>query len=590
MRFRAAPLFFVPVLLLTSACDVPLLDDGPEPPADALASSLASGKVAGVTFKDRSPTAVTKSLQALTARMGPAKAKVEVGKVETDGDEGSITLHWAWDLSGNSWAYDTRADLSRSSQTGDTWQVAWSPKLVEPSLAPGEVLDATPVRAARGEITGAGGQVVVTDRPVLRFGIDRSQVQATQAPKSAKALADLLGIDAKRFVKQVTAAGPKAFIEGLVIRRGEVSAEVESSYRGIDGAVALDGTLPLAPARGFAGPILGSVGPVTAEIVKKSGGKYAAGDVAGLSGLQSRYDDQLAGANGVVIEAVKPDSPGRELHRADPVPGKALGTTLDVRLQKLAEGALADVGPASALVAIRPSTGDILAAASGPGSKGYNTATFGQYAPGSTFKVVSSLALLRSGMKPGSTVHCTPTTTVNGKRFKNYSDYPGSEIGDIALRAAVANSCNTAFINARTRLKESELSEAAAALGLGIDHDLGFPAYFGQVPPPAGETEAAADMIGQGKVLASPMSMAAVLSSVVAGHAVLPRLLPGQKTEEARPGKALTAAEAGQLRALLRGVVENGSGRFLADLPGAPVLAKTGTAEFGDESPPRTHV
>ena len=51
-------------------------------------------------------------------------------------------------------------------------------------------------------------------------------------------------------------------------------------------------------------------------------------------------------------------------------------------------------------MAIRPSTGELVAVASGPGSKGYNTATFGRYAPGSTFKVVSALALLRAGVTP----------------------------------------------------------------------------------------------------------------------------------------------------------------------------------------------
>ena len=52
---------------------------------------------------------------------------------------------------------------------------------------------------------------------------------------------------------------------------------------------------------------------------------------------------------------------------------------------------------------------------------------------------------------------------------------------------------------------------------------------------------------------------------------------------------ALTAKEAAQLRGLMRGVVTRGSAGFLAGVPGAPVLAKTGTAEFGSETPPQTH-
>ena len=126
-------------------------------------------------------------------------------------------------------------------------------------------------------------------------------------------------------------------------------------------------------------------------------------------------------------------------------------------------------------MAIRPSTGDLVAVASGPGSKGYNTATFGRYAPGSTFKVVSALALLRAGLTPQSRVSCPPTTVVDGKRFKNYDDYPSSGLGEISFEDALANSCNTAFIGQRDKLGPKSLAEAAAALGLGVDHDTGFP-------------------------------------------------------------------------------------------------------------------
>src|SRR4029079_11815379 len=157
--------------------------------------------------------------------------------------------------------------------------------------------------------------------------------------------------------------------------------------------------------------------------------------------------------------------------------------TLDERLQTIAEDELADVGPASALVALRPSTGDILAAANGPGNNGYNMATYGQLAPGSTFKSVSSLALLRSGLTPASVVPCTSSIVVDGKRFENYDDYPSSALGRIPLRTAVANSCNTAEISQAGRVKDGDLAAAAASLRLGIDHDLGFPSYFGSVKP-----------------------------------------------------------------------------------------------------------
>ncbi len=96
-------------------------------------------------------------------------------------------------------------------------------------------------------------------------------------------------------------------------------------------------------------------------------------------------------------------------------------------------------------------------------------------------------------------------------------------------------------------------------------------------------------MIGQGTVLASPMAMATVVASVVKGSAVLPRLLPDHQVKQKAPGQPLTATEADQLRTMMRAVVERGSGSVLAGLPGGPVIAKTGTAEFGDQPPLPTH-
>jgi len=362
----------------------------------------------------------------------------------------------------------------------------------------------------------------------------------------------------------------------------------------IPGARAIQDVLPLAPSRDFAAALLGTVGPATAELVKESGGRLEAGDETGLSGLQLRYDEKLSGTPGLQVTALPEagDDEGadtRVLFMAEPVDGEDLTITLDLALQKTAQRLLQRYGPASGLVAIKPSTGEILAAASGPGSAGYNTATFGQYAPGSTFKVVSSLALLRAGLTPSSAVTCPARVTVNGKQFKNYSDYPSGKLGRITLRDAVANSCNTAFISSRSKITGTALADAAAALGFGVDHDLGFPAYFGQVPAPGGETEAAADLIGQGKILASPMAMAAIVASVVKGAAVLPSLVPGKTPEGTKPAKPLTKAEAVSLRALLRAVVEDGSGSFLRALAPPSVLAKTGTAEYGTEAPLRTH-
>src|SRR3546814_15045767 len=103
--------------------------------------------------------------------------------------------------------------------------------------------------------------------------------------------------------------------------------------------------MPLAPTRTFAAPLLGTVGPVTAEIVKKPKGRLAPGDTAGLSGLQARYDEKLAGQPGIQVEAVGDDREQRELFSQDPEKGQPPALTLDIHLQPNAQPVLARDGP-----------------------------------------------------------------------------------------------------------------------------------------------------------------------------------------------------------------------------------------------------
>ncbi len=123
-----------------------------------------------------------------------------------------------------------------------------------------------------------------------------------------------MGVDAAPYVKQVEAAGEEAFIEAIVFRRDDVPPSVDPRHlAAIPGAIAVSDTLPLAPTREFAAPILGTVGEVTAEMIEDDPEKYQIGDEAGLSGLQARYDDQLRGTPGLVVQAVDPDGSEREL-------------------------------------------------------------------------------------------------------------------------------------------------------------------------------------------------------------------------------------------------------------------------------------
>lgn len=583
------------------------------PAADALADALASGDFSAVplTADAPAPTELAATRAEVVEGLGASVPSVEVGDVTVAEDETSATarLDVEWDLPwvDDDWSYDVTAQLVRDEDDDEQpWRVRWSPALLAPDLVAGERLTLTRTAAERGPVLGQGGAVIVEKRPVHRVGIDKTHVEAAELDAAARGLATALGMDADAYAQRVAAAGPKAFVEAIVVRAGDPEYDVEA-LDALPGVGVVTDELPLAPTRTFARAILGTVGEATAEIVEASDGAVVAGDRAGLSGLQRQYDEQLRGTPGVTVRAVADEGRERVLHQVDPVDGRPLRTTLDPAMQERAEGILAGVAPASAIVAVRPSTGEVLAAASGPGSEGLSTATIGQYAPGSTFKVVSALAYLRAGLTPDSTVSCLPSITVDGRTFQNFPGYPASALGDVPFRTAFANSCNTAFIAQRDLAPDGALLDAARSLGLEPAADLGFPAFLGTVPDETSGTAQAAAVIGQGQVLASPLGMATVAASVAAGRTVVPQLVvpddaaaadddEAEASDDATsdatelpPAEPLTAQEADALRTMMRAVVTEGGGGVLADVPGDPVLAKTGTAQFGQDADLRNH-
>lgn len=593
MRLRATALCAA-LMLVVAGCSaspesVSQVQPGSvEETAAALAQGLAIGDLTNVALVEGSGSEAMAQLEAVTAGMDGLRPRVRVIDVALGQDRNAAQaeLEQVWDVdsSDRDWTYTVVADLVL---VDDQWQVTWSPSLVAPGVTAGETLTMRRTLPPRGKILGAGGVPIVEDRPVWRLGLDKTQVTADAQPASAGEIATMLEIDAASFVERVATAGEKAFVEALVVRTENPGIDLDT-FLAIPGARVLDSTLPLAPTRDFARAVLGTAGPATAELIDASDGMLQPGDIAGLSGLQQRYDAQLRGSPGIQVEAQNPDGDDEVLFEVEAVSGQDLATTLDPYMQQGAEEVLIDVDVPASIVAVRPSTGDILSVANSPGSNNYPTATTGQYAPGSVFKVVTSLALLRAGMQPGTTVACPPTTTVDGRVFHNYPDYPSSATGSIDLRTAIAYSCNTALIDVRDQAPPEALVDAATALGLGSQTDLGFPAFLGSVPVDSTGTDHAASMIGQARIQASPLAMAGVTASIAAGRTVTPHLL-SSGPEAVAPAVPLTADEAAALRDLMRAVVIDGSGRFLSDVPGEPVLAKTGTAEYGTGDPLPTH-
>ncbi|MFJ3234634.1 penicillin-binding transpeptidase domain-containing protein [Streptomyces sp. NPDC086787] len=260
---------------------------------------------------------------------------------------------------------------------------------------------------------------------------------------------------------------------------------------------------------------------------------------------------------------------------------RPVAVTIDSAWQSAAEKAVAakSGGRDVALVALRIDNGEILAAANSPAS-GFNRAVSGTYAPGSTWKLVTSSALLlKNAVEPGDVVDCPKYLTV-GKRFQNVET---SEHRNATFLKDFTESCNTAFISLRDRLGDKELGDVARTyFGVGQEWHIGIPSYDGSVPTPRDQTEKAASMIGQGRVQANPMIMASVTATVASGTFHQPRITPGAK--DTTKTKPLPSRVVRQLRDMMRATVTDGTARVLADLPG-DVGAKTGTAEVSEDTP-----
>lgn len=574
-------------LALLPACSSDRADA--EQALDRFLTAWQRGDVEAAAAATDEPTASRATLTA--ARTGLTASAVALRRTSVRAEDGSgsgsFTVGWTVGGRKDVWQYDARADLVAAD---DGWRVRWAPSVVHPDLREGQTLQARRTMPARAALLDRSGQPLFAPTAVVTVGVQPSK--ATDLPALAALLARTLGVDAAEVVADVRKAAPDAFVEVITLRRPDYD-KVRAAVRAAPGTVFREGTRLLGPTARFAQPLLGRVGEATAEVLKEAGAAYAAGDELGTSGLQRALNARLAGtptvAIGIAGVAAGEAGAGAAVRQLTTLPGTT-GTpvtlTLDRAVQTAAETALAPVPQNAAIVAVRPSTGEILAVANSA-TVPSDIALAGRYAPGSTFKIVTTSAILGAGRAtPATPVACPPETVVSGKTFINKGRF---DLGTVPLRTAFARSCNTTMVQQAQALGAEALRGAAAQYGVGAGWELPVESFSGSIPVPTGGTELAADAIGQGKVEMSPLSMALVAATVVKGSVPAPVLVKGEPAKASTPPPPLPPAVTPALRALTRAVVTEGTAVELARTPGGPVGGKTGTAEYGTATPPRSH-
>jgi cell division protein FtsI/penicillin-binding protein 2 len=566
-----------------------LMREDPSDPAPDVRAYLAAWQdgdwddLAGRVVE--APAGFADAHQAVVDDLQVTDASYELDSVDVGGDTAVARFRATLVLAGlGDWEYEGTLSLSRSGDDGPGWLVDWTPAAIHPDLETGTHLSRTRQVPERAPILDAAGQPLSVGRPARIVGLEPRAVTDLNQVKAA--LQQTLAIDPAKVDAALGAPGvePDHFVTITTIDK-TLYDQVAPVIYPLPGTRFRDTFLRGGPTPEFAAHVLGQFGEITAERLEELGEPYQAGDSVGLSGLEGRFETQLAGTPSGDITVVR-DIGDEVVATVGRIEGRApqpVRTTIDPAVQSAVEAALGDTTRPTAIVVV-DSKSNVRAVASRPLGE-FNRALAGAYPPGSTFKVVTTAGLLGAGITPDSPVECQQTINAGGKQFKNFES---SSLGTVPFGLAFAQSCNTAFISAAAGLPDPDLVAAAERFGFNADYSVGLDTEGGAIPASADATEHAAASIGQGKVTASPLHMATVAGTIVDGTWEPPVLLPDVRPESPPPSTTLAAGLSDTIRGLMRRVVTEGSGTAAA-VPGVDIAGKTGTAEFGGGTPPPTH-
>ncbi|MGW8064648.1 penicillin-binding transpeptidase domain-containing protein [Streptomyces ziwulingensis] len=306
-----------------------------------------------------------------------------------------------------------------------------------------------------------------------------------------------------------------------------------------------------------------------------------------LATLREKYGDEAGGTPGVELvirhgNDGRPDTPLLTLTEGEP--GR-LETTLSASVQAAAEKAVKRYGESS-VVAVQPSTGEVLAVANNR-ADGFNAAFEGAVAPGSTMKIITAAMLIDNGVASmNDPAPCPDTATWRSQTFKNLTGMPADE--GATLATTFMRSCNTGFIKLidEEPLTDASLTaEAEERFGLGRnDWQTGITSFDGKVPAVSGP-DRAANAIGQGQVQMNPLNMASVTATAITGAFRQPHLVPpGLDGRRPATAKGLPQSTAAQLKQMMRLTATQGTGRTAMSGLDGDIGAKTGSAEVDGQT------
>jgi penicillin-binding protein 2 len=480
-----------------------------------------------------------------------------------------------------------------------------------------------PIAAPRGILFDRNGLPLVDNRPAFTLSLIPRELDrdATQRDVTLGRLASLLRIPFVELQDAVARVSPDSILP-VRVRRGlsmDDVAKVEEWKLELPGVIVEVEPQRAYPNSRFAAHLLGYVREASDEQLKQ--GRYRRGDMVGQTGLERLLDEFLRGKDGG--ERIEVDAMGRQIRlvqSTEPHPGAQVITTVDRRVQEVAERAME--GKAGAVVVMDPRNGDVLAMVSTPAFEIdrftgtidrsawlrvmqdpnhplLNRTIQSMYPPGSIFKMVVAAAGLQEGtLTPSDRVQCSGEFHLGTWTFR---DWKKEGHGSVDLVKGIRDSCDVYFYTNGLRIGAPAIAKWASAFGFGASTGIDFGSErSGLVPQPrmsrkgrpavwhAGETVNMS--IGQGQLLVTPMQVARFMAAIANGGVLWkPRLV--QRIE--RPDKGVVWNDGGSvtghvdlspmvwalLRQSLWAVVNDGGTGAAARIPGIDVAGKTGTAQ-----------
>ncbi len=482
-----------------------------------------------------------------------------------------------------------------------------------------------PVMAGRGKLFDRENRLMVDNYPSVSCFLVREQNRSVDA--DLPLIARGLNLDLEQLRASLRRYRTRPIYEPIPIKKditADEQAFVEAHRNELPELETLDEERRLYPRDGFAAHLIGYVGEVSAEELSQSRfAAYEPGDVVGKAGIEQTYDEVLRGQDG--SRDVIVDSHGREvgyLRTQHAIPGKDLKLTLDIDIQRAAELALGD--RSGAVVAMDPRNGEILAMVSHPSYDPnafavrinridwnqlindpnhplMNKAIQAQLAPGSTFKILMSVAGLQEGVAQNMHVYCN-----GGAIFYGQFHACDRRHGMVDIEHAIPWSCDTFYYTLADKLGIDTIARYAKSAGLGQRTGVDLPNEAAGIVPSSdwklknyhekwyvGETVSVG--IGQGPVTVTPLQLARMIAGIASNghfvrpHVVDPAQLPAQYRQALKdtvPGSGEAAIDLDPENWMtitegMAGATDPGMGGTAAasHLEGVDFAGKTGTAQ-----------